>query len=74
MRGIQLLNPAECDQLEAVIDKHSLEAVLNALTDICGAKAEHIRSNYQDSVTARPWEAMGGRLNREAEESNHYGI
>jgi len=56
------LTRVESDTLEALIDLTSVKAVLEAISDICGAKEEHINiiSNWQDEKTARVWaEACG---------------
>jgi hypothetical protein len=42
--------------LEALIDRHSLADVLLDLAFIAAAKADHIRENWQDSVTAKNWD------------------
>lgn len=63
---------AFCGLLEAEIDKHGLDHVLIALECICGEKAEHIRANWQDRKTARPWDMWSkrfGKLAREVEET-----
>jgi hypothetical protein len=57
--------------LEQMIDKHGLHHVLTALECICSEKAQHIRLNWQDRKTARPWDTFGkrfGKLAREAAE------
>ena len=43
------------DVLEALIDRHGLPAVLNAIAQICSDKAEHIAVNWQDATTAKVW-------------------
>jgi hypothetical protein len=50
------------DQLEALIDASTLAIVLDALADVCHAKAEHLTSNWQDSTSARHWSDMGRRI------------
>jgi hypothetical protein len=45
--------------LEALVDRHSVHAVLLDLAFICGEKAEHIRHCWQDSITARTWDRAG---------------
>lgn len=45
------------EELEAMIDRHSLLDVLIGLELVCAEKAEHIRYSWQDRVTARPWDA-----------------
>jgi hypothetical protein len=44
------LNQSELDALEALIDAAGIEAVVQGLSEICGAKAEHIASNWQDTA------------------------
>ena len=41
--------------LEALVDRHSVQAVLLDLAFICDEKAEHISSHWQDRVTAAAW-------------------
>lgn len=43
---------------EGAIDSHGLANVIDALSEICAAKADHIRENWQDSNTAHPWARM----------------
>ena len=52
------------DQLEAMIDKTSLNDVLEMLAEICHEKAEHLRCNWQDETAARQWERWGNRISR----------
>lgn len=59
----------DTEQLERVIDVHGLCHVLTALECICGEKAEHIRANWQDRATARPWDTLSRRLSKLARES-----
>jgi hypothetical protein len=49
------LNRATKDELEAMIDSNSLDAILEAVSVICAEKAEHLLTNWQDKVTARDW-------------------
>ena len=48
--------------LEQLIDTTTLHAVLAALEDICGEKADHLRTNWQDQATARLWERTARRI------------
>jgi hypothetical protein len=48
--------------LEAVIDDSSVKAMLEAISEICGEKAEFIRSQWQDHATARIWDAAAGHI------------
>jgi hypothetical protein len=56
------LNQNERDTIETLIDRCGLSSVLMALSEICGDKAEHIRSNWQDEILARDWATTEGRL------------
>lgn len=42
--------------LEQIIDAQGLATVLERVADICGAKAEHLRVNWQDQSSARSWD------------------
>jgi hypothetical protein len=54
------LTQSERNELEYIIDCTSVKAMLEAISDICGAKEEHLISNWQDEKTARVWaEACG---------------
>lgn len=44
------------DQLEAWIDRASVQDVLNCLSAVCLAKSDHIESNWQDKASAKQWE------------------
>lgn len=54
------LNKNERDQIESIIDATSVKALLEALSDICGAKSEHVACNWQDATTARVWAYAAG--------------
>jgi hypothetical protein len=41
--------------LEALIDKHGLPFVLEELAKVCEAKADHIRTNWQDNNLSAAW-------------------
>ena len=41
--------------LEAMIDKVGIANVLYALAHICGAKSEHVATNWQDTIGAKVW-------------------
>jgi len=56
MIGILTTNVTDLDLLEEIIDRHTLSDVLVMLSNICLAKAEHIRTNWQDAPLARAWE------------------
>ncbi len=48
--------------LEGLVDSADLNAVIMALSEICGEKAEHIRSNYDDRKLARNWDHAAGAI------------
>ena len=43
------------EQLESIIDAVGLDATLGMLAGVCLDKAEHLRANWQDDVTANAW-------------------
>lgn len=43
------------EQLEALIDAHGLTYVLCGISRVCSEKAEHLRANWQDNLSARHW-------------------
>jgi hypothetical protein len=49
--------------LEVVADMPA-EEVLGALVEVCHGKADHLRSNWQDPVSAKAWERAAGLLDR----------
>ncbi|MBE7465624.1 MAG: hypothetical protein HS116_19290 [Planctomycetes bacterium] len=52
----------EAEHLEALVDRHGLETVLNLLAEICREKAEHLRCHWQDHTTARVWDRAASRI------------
>jgi hypothetical protein len=44
------------EALERLIDASSLATVVHTLAEIAAEKAEHIRCNWQDRLTARQWD------------------
>ncbi len=57
-------------ELELMIDKHGMRAVLLALTDIAYEKAEHVMTNYQDKPLAKAWESAARAVNRAVAQSS----
>jgi hypothetical protein len=55
------LGQAELDALEALVDAAGIEAVVQGLSEICGAKAEHIACNWQDTILANVGQRWKGR-------------
>ncbi len=56
------LNNSTANLLEAEIDKHGLLHVLIGLELVCAEKAEHIRANWQDKITAKPWDKASNEI------------
>lgn len=56
------LTQAEIDALERLIDSQGIGQVLIALSEICGAKAEHIETTWQDKPLAKRWATLEGAL------------
>jgi len=50
------------DELELMVDRYSVAELVAALAKVCREKAEHIRVNWQDDDTARPWDRNAARL------------
>ena len=57
-----LLSKRDLETLERLIDAYTLPRVLEALAAICGDKAEHAQTNWQDRVLARAWRLAGEKL------------
>lgn len=51
------------DTLEGMIDSCSLSHVLGLIQGICSDKAEHVQSNWQDTVTADCWDSAATQVN-----------
>jgi hypothetical protein len=56
------LMQVEIDHLETMINRCGLTAVVEALSTICGLKAEHVAHTWQDAVLAKRWATAEGRL------------
>ena len=56
------LTPEDVHALESLIDRTSIGAVLESLSTIADAKAEHIGANWQDAGLARVWTRVAGRI------------
>jgi hypothetical protein len=54
------------EALEALVDKHGLLHILTGLEIMCGEKAEHVRSNWQDETLAKAWDSAGKAIYRAA--------
>lgn len=49
------MNASLNDALEALVDRYGMSQVLFSLAAVCYEKEDHIRTNWQDKVTARAW-------------------
>jgi hypothetical protein len=54
------LTSPEMYELEKLIDQRGIANVLMALSELCGAKAEHVASNWQDTILAKRWATIEG--------------
>ena len=69
------MKPSERDDaLEALIDASSLAAVVDSLSAIAGAKAEHVASAWQDASTAKAWDKASAILQTAATRVERLGI
>ena len=59
---IQTITSEYDDKIEALIDRYGIEKFLMTASEICGAKAEHIQSNWQDTSLAKRWATVGGAI------------
>lgn len=55
---------ADVIALEQLVDRYSLAMVVEGLVAICGAKAMHVRSTWQDEPMAKDWERDARTLDR----------
>ncbi len=50
--------------LESIIDAYGLAETVSALSIICGEKADHIESNWQDSPLSAHWQDASNKLDK----------
>lgn len=62
------------DELESLVDSHGLSGVLQALEEVCYAKAEHLRGNWQDEASAKSWEKAAKAINKAVGVANSVGV
>lgn len=60
--------------LEAAIDRHGLAGVLQAIADLCNAKATHLEEAWQDKEQSRDWLRVERRLDTAIREAKHCGL
>lgn len=56
------LSEKELFELEMLIDRRGISDVLMAISEICGAKAEHIAHAWQDASLAKRWATVEGAV------------
>lgn len=56
------MNDAERVLLESMVDRCGVDGVLMALSEVCGAKAEHIAHAWQDASLAKHWARVEGMI------------
>lgn len=59
------------EHLENIVDAGSVTDALDLLHEICEAKAQHIRENWQDEKLAKSWEKDGEKLGKLARKVTH---
>jgi hypothetical protein len=50
--------------MELFIDKYGIVDVLSGLSYICGEKAEHVATNWQDAQTAKHWMQLASSIDK----------
>jgi hypothetical protein len=50
--------------LEAIVDAYGLAETLSALSIVCGEKAEHVETNWQDENLAAHWQDASNKLDK----------
>ena len=56
------MTEGEAQDLEGLIDRRGIQMVLQQISEICSAKAEHIAHNWQDTILAKRWATLEGAL------------
>lgn len=52
------------DEIEALIDKAGVSKFLFMAAEVCGHKAEHLATNWQDANAAKEWVADGKAIEK----------
>ena len=52
------------DALEAMVDGNHLANVLDALAEVCHAKAEHLGHNWQDEEAMAAWDGAAVKIEK----------
>jgi hypothetical protein len=56
------LTPQHRDIIEAMIDRTHVATLLETISQVCYAKAEHIQHDWQDAELADLWREVGYRI------------
>jgi hypothetical protein len=56
------LDENERARIESYIDAAGIDAVLMAISEICGLKSEHIAHHWQDVALAKRWARLEGAV------------
>jgi hypothetical protein len=59
---IKELPTSDWEALERMIDEAGLAAVVSALANISGYKAQHLRESWQDEASAKRWDKASNVL------------
>ena len=59
------------DHIESLIDKHSLNYVLNCVAQICFEKADHVRTTWGDKTLANQFEKTAVSIERIADKNEN---
>lgn len=61
------MNQETKDIIEKIIDENSLLETINAISEICYLKEDHVRSNWQDENLAKEWSKCGKEISKIAD-------
>lgn len=52
------------NELETLTDVNGIKTVLDTLGTVCREKADHLRTNWQDDLTAKAWETVADKIDK----------
>lgn len=50
------------DTLESILDRYTLETILDVLAQICHEKSDHVLSTWQNKTLSKKWLVAGIKL------------
>src|SRR5262245_46208705 len=56
------MTPEELHALEGLIDRVGIGRLLEAITEVCFEKREHVQTHWQDAGLARCWGRVGRKI------------